>query len=291
MAGMIGLAAAILAGETGGYVLGPEDQITIRALNAEEIVDRPIFVSTSGYINLPLVGRVKATGLTVEQLESELSRRLEKYLEDPRVAVTVVEYRSQPVSVMGAVTTPGVYQLRGGKSVVEVLSMAGGLRPEAGNKVTIGHRSPTGEQSVVEVDLKSVMEGRSAADRILVRPHDVVTVPRAEMVYVMGEVGRAGGYVLNEREAYSVLQVLSLAGGLSRTAAPHNAKILRGKPGSADRREIPLNLKQILAGKNRDVRLEPEDILFVPNSAARNAGLRAVETAIQLGTGVVIWRR
>ena len=288
---VIGLVAAGLAAETGAHVLGPEDQITIRALHAEEIADRPVFVGTNGYINLPLVGRLKAAGLTVEQLESELTQRLAKYLEDPRVAVAVAEYRSQPVSVMGSVTNPGVYQLRGGKSLVEVLSMAGGLKADAGNKVKVSRRLGDGTESVVEVDWKAVMEARSAADKMIVQPHDVITVPQAEMVYVMGEVGRPGGYVLNERESFSSLQALSLAGGLNRTAAAQNAKILRGRPGAASRVEIPLNLKEILAGKGQDVRLEAEDILFVPSSAARNAGLRVVEAAIQMGTGVVIWRR
>jgi polysaccharide export outer membrane protein len=300
------LAAAVCAAEEPqpGYVLGPEDQIVIRALNAEELSEKPVLVSSSGYISLPLVGRVKAAGLTVEQLEAELAGRLGKYLSDPKVAVSVTEYRSQPVSVVGAVTTPGVYQLRGGKTLVEVLSMAGGLRPEAGHVARITRRlqhgriplpnaadDASGRFSVAEVNLKSALEARHAADNLLLFPNDIVNVPKAEMVYVMGEVARPGAYVLSDKETLSVLQALALAGGLSRVASAKDAKILRSGEGAAQRAEIAVNVSRILSGRAQDVELRADDILFVPNNAAKSAGLRAVEAAIQLGTGIAIWRR
>jgi len=286
------------------YVLGPEDQLVVRTLSAEEFGDKPVAISTSGYLNLPLVGRLKAAGLTVEQLEAELATRLSRYLEDPKVAVTVVDYRSQPVSVVGAVTTPGVYQLRGGKALVEVLSMAGGLRPEAGHSAKITRRlewgrlplagaanDSSGKLSVAEVSLKSVLEARNAADNLVLMPHDVVTVPRAELVYVMGEVQRPGGFPLNDKETLSALQAVSLAGGMTRSAAPKNARILRASPGAARRTEIPVNLSQMLSGKGGELELQADDILFIPVNAPKNAGLRVLEAAIQTGTGVVIWRR
>jgi polysaccharide export outer membrane protein len=108
---------------------------------------------------------------------------------------------------------------------------------------------------------------------------------------VIGEVAKPGGFVLNERETMSVLQAMSLAGGLSRVAAPSQARILRDSPGNPRRQEVPVDVKRILAGKDTDVVLQPDDILFIPNSSAKSAALRAVEAAITVGTGVVIWRR
>ena len=140
-------------------------------------------------------------------------------------------------------------------------------------------------------DVKSVIEARNPRENIPIMPNDVISVPRAEMVYVVGSVKRSGGFILNDREKITVLQALSLAEGADRTAATKQAKILRTAPGQTTRLEIPVNLKEILAGKAADVSMSADDILFVPNSAARSAGLRAAEVAIQITTGLVIWRR
>lgn len=286
------------------YVLGPEDQITIRAVDAEEISDRPVRIDMNGYIRLPLVGRLRASGLTIEQLEAELAARLKTYIQQPEVAVTITEFRSQPVSIIGAVKNPGVHQLQGRKTLVEMLSLAGGLSGEAGHNVKITRRrdwgpiplrgaaaDASGQFSVAEVSLKSIMEARNPEENILIRPHDVISVPRAEMVYVIGQVQRAGGFVLNERETISVLQALSLAGGLDRAASPQKSRILRHSAGGSGRLEIAVDLKKILAGKGSDIPLAPEDILFIPASAPKKAAIRAAEAAVQVGTGLAIWRR
>jgi polysaccharide export outer membrane protein len=285
------------------YVLGPEDQIVIRALDAEEISDKPLRIDMNGYIRLPMAGRVRAAGLTIEQLEAELVSRLKAYIQKPEVAVTITEFRSQPVSVLGAVKSPGVHQLQGRKTLVEMLSLAGGLSGDAGHSVKITRRQEwgkiplrsatqdtSGQFSVAEVSLKSIMEATHPEENVVIRPQDVITVPRAEMVYVIGQVQRAGGFVLNERENISALKALSLAGGLDRAASPQNARILRSAGGS-NRLEISLDMKKILAGKTPDVPLQPEDILFVPSSTPKKAAIRAAEAAVQIGTGIIIWRR
>lgn len=286
------------------YVLGPEDQITIRALDAEEISDRPTRIDMTGYIRLPLVGRLRAAGLTIEQLEAELASRLKTYIKDPQVAISISEFRSQPVSVIGSVKNPGVHQLQGRKTLIEMLSLAGGLAEDAGPAVKITRLlewgrialpnaadDPTGRFSVAEVSLKSIMDARNPEQNIVIRPHDVISVPRAEMVYVTGQVRRSGGFVLHEREHLSVLQALSLAGGLDQAASPQHSRILRAYKGGLNRVEIPVDLRKIMAGKANDVALQPEDILFIPGSTPKRAALRAAEAAIQLGTGIVIWRR
>lgn len=290
------------------YVLGPEDLIIIRALEAEEITEKPVRIDMSGYIRLPLAGRVHAAGLTVEQLEAELTTQLKTYLKHPQVAVTITEFRSQPVSIMGAVNTPGVHQLQGRKTLVEILSLAGGVQPDAGHSIKITRHlewgriplpnatdDPTGQFSVGEVSLKAITEAKNPAENILIRPNDVISVPRAETIYVIGEVRKPGGFMLRARESVSVLQALSLAEGLARTAGPKNAKILRTAPGGSQRTEIPIDLSKVLAGKATDVALQPEDILFVPNNTPKNVAVRSLETMLgmgtAIGTGMIIYRR
>jgi polysaccharide export outer membrane protein len=287
-----------------GYVLGPDDEIAIWALGAEEISQKPVRIDPGGYIDLPLLGRMRASGFTTEQLKSELVARLRSYINEPQVSVNIMEFRSQPVSVIGAVKNPGVHQLQGRKTLVEILSLAGGLAPDAGSSVKITRRlergpvplpaasqDASGNFSVAEVSLKQLMAAKNPESNIIIRPDDVISVPRAEMVYVMGEVAKPGGYVLNERETMSALQALSLAGGVTRVSGLQRAKILRVVPGTNNREELSVDLKRMLAGKSPDAQLQPEDILLVPNNLAKGATLRAIESAIQIGTGLVIWRR
>ena len=286
------------------YVLGPEDQITIRALDAEEISDKPVRIDFSGYIRLPMVGRLRASGLTIEQLEAQLVERLKTFIREPEVSLSITEFRSQPVSVIGAVRNPGVHQLQGRKTLIEILSLAGGLNTDAGHTIKITRRlewgrvplrtaddDSTAQFSVAQVSVKAIMEAKNPEENIIVRPYDVISVPRAQMVYVIGQVQRSGGFVLNERETLSVLQALSLAGGLNSAASPQNSRILRPSPGASNRTELAVDLKKILAGKAQDLPLQPEDILFVPASTPKKAAIRALEAAIQVGTGIVIWRR
>ena len=286
------------------YVLGPDDQIVIHAVGAEEISEKPFLIDSSGTVMLPMIGQVKAAGLTVVELEAALTGRLKEFFWNPQVSVTISEYHSQPVSVIGALNTPGVQQLRGRKTLIEVLSMAGGLRPDAGSRVTIqrlltngsiplpaAKPDPTGKFSVAEVNLRSVMDNTHPEENILIKPNDVISVPRADLIYVVGDVRKSGGFPLNEHETISVLQALSLSEGMNSTAAPSTARILRQQKSVEGRTEIPVDLKQILTGKTPDLALQAGDILFIPSSTGKKAAVRALEAAIQLGTGLVIWRR
>lgn len=296
---------AAAAPSPGSYELGSGDEIVVRGIEIPEIAEKPVRIDTSGFVSFPLIGRVQAAGLTVEELEASLAQRLKAFLVRPDVSVAVTEFRSQPVSVLGAVRTPGVYQLNGSKTLVEVLSLAGGPDPEtAGTAVTISRRSAygriplesaredaSGEFSIADVDLNEVLDGTAPGANIRLQPHDVITVPKADLVYVMGQVQRAGGFVLDDRKGMSLLEALSKAGGIAGVASPQNSRILRVRPGQAERVEIAVNVKAVLAGSVPDVLLQPDDILFVPTSAPKHAALRAIEAAIQLGTGVVIWRR
>jgi len=287
------------------YLLGPGVLITVQALDLEEIDGKqPIRIDLRGDIKLPLAGRVHAAGLTVEQLETAIVERLKAYLQQPTVTVGIAEFRSQPVSVLGAVGTPGVLQLQGRKTLFEILSMAGGLKAEAGNVVVITRQKeqgaiplpnakedPTGRFDVAEVSVKSIMGGKNPQDNILVHPNDVISVPKAELVYVIGAVKKPGGFVLSERETISILEALSLAEGLDRVASPQTAKILRATDRSAQRTEIAVDVKKILTGKSNDLPMTANDILFIPTSASKNAAIRGMEAALQVGTGLAIYRR
>jgi polysaccharide biosynthesis/export protein len=289
-------------GKDAAYAIGPDDKLLVHALHADEIGKDPITVDSTGYIELPFVGRMKAGGLTPDQLRQAITERLKRYFNEPEVEVTVAEYKSQPVSVWGALKAPGVYQLHGRATLVEILSAAGGTSTEAGYRVRIarqaecgpipvaGSRQEGGDSYVADLNLSAVMEAKGSNTNIAMCPNDVVTVPKAKLVYVIGEVHKAGGFVLDEQETMSVLKALSLAEGLQPTAGSKNAKILRSEDSSTQRLEVPVNLSEILQGKKPDIGLHADDILFVPNSAPKSAGLRAIEAAIQAGTGVVIWR-
>lgn len=285
------------------YVLGPADQITITGLDVEEMANKPVRVDENGDISLPLVGRLHIAGLTVRQCELELNQHLSTYIREPQVAVSVTEQRSQPVSVIGAVNTPGIHEVEGRKTLLEMLSLAGGIRPDAGYSVKITRQrewgciplpnstlDPSGRFSVAEVSLKKIMNATQPEENILVMPHDVISVPRAEMVYVIGDVKKSGGFALGEHQSVTVLQALSLAEGLERTAAPQRAKILRANPEAGQRIEIAVNVKKILEGKSKDVPLQGDDILFVPDNVAKNVAIRSLETIVGVGSGIAVWR-
>jgi polysaccharide export outer membrane protein len=282
-------------------LLGPDDQLTIRVADVDEISDKPVRISSTGFITLPLAGRIHAAGMTVEQLESEIAERLDPYLNEPTVSVTRMEIRSQPVSVIGAVASPGVHQLQGQKTLVEMLSMAGGLKEDSGYKVRVTRRlewgriplsdaadDPTGEFSFVEISLPDLTDGKNPALNIPIMPNDVISVAKAEMVYVIGDVGKSGAIMLGGRQQVTVLQAVSIAGGAAKTAKTKQTKILRLDPASAKRTEISIDLAALLGGKVDDVPMQPEDILYVPSGSNRNLTTRALESVLQIGTGVAI---
>jgi len=288
-----------------GYTVGPGDQITVHVVNVEEINDKPLLVDLNGYIRLPLIGRMQVSGLTLEQVESQVTKHLKIYVLHPDVSVSITEFRSEPISVIGAVRTPGVQQVQGRKTLLQVLSMAGGLDSTmAGSTLRITRRlewgsiplpgaakDPTNQFSVAQVSIKSLLEAKNPEENILIKPYDVISVPRADTVYVIGQVLRAGGYPLTDNEQITVLQALSMAGGLDRVAQPQSARLLRRVEGATERTEIAVNLKKILEGTNSDVRMQADDILFVPNSLPKQAAIRALEAGVEIGTGIAIWSR
>ena len=272
------------------YRLGPGDILDIIVFEVEDL-SKPAVLSPDGTVSLPLVGVVELAGLTCRQAAARLRELYgNNLIRDPQIAVSVKEYHSQPVSVLGAVTRPGVYQLRGPRRLSDVLALAEGLAPDAGAEVTISRPLPSGGEQSFTVATRGLLalDGK-AENNPWVEGGDTLRVSKAGLVYVVGEVGRAGGFPVKDQDQMTVLKALSLAEGLKRTAAPQKARIIRNR--SEQRQEMPVKLRDILEGRAPDPPLAPDDILFIPNSQARSAMGRAAEAAIQVSTGVIIWRR
>jgi polysaccharide export outer membrane protein len=287
------------------YVLGPEDVIKIDVLNVPELSKSTFRIANDGTISLPLIGRVQAAGLTAEQLRKELADKWgENYLQDPQVTVFIEQFKAMPVSVIGAVEKPGLYPLIGRRTLIEMLSMAGGFGKRntspAGRTVLVTRKSgfkdlqPVEGMHVhgpdqIEIDLNRLLYTKNEALNIEMKPRDIVSVSRAEAVYVAGAVKRPGGFVLEDRPNMTVLQAIAMAEGFTGTAAKKSARILRTNQ-DGSKTEVPINLGKIIKGKAPDTTLAANDILFVPESKQKIAGARATDAAIATFTGWLIWR-
>ncbi len=298
-------AGATIESETSESRIGPDDLLNISVFEAPEM-NSTARVSATGEISLQLLGAVHAAGLTPKELESVLQGLLRStYMKNPHVGVFVQELQSHAVSVVGAVKMPGVFQIRGTKTVIEVLSMAQGLADDAGDTVLImrggeytkpgiaNNSQPAAQEKngeIEEINLKKLLDSADSAWNVPVRPGDIVKVPRAGIVYVVGEVQKPGGFVLQNNENISVLQALALAEGPTHTSAISKTRIIRTDLASGKRTEIPLNLGKIFSGKAPDTFLQPKDIVFVPNSAAKSILYRGSAAAVQTAAGVAIYK-
>jgi polysaccharide biosynthesis/export protein len=264
------------------YVLGPNDQIQIKAPDVEEIDQKPFRIDGDGNINLPLVGRIHAAGMTLQELEVDLVRRLREYVREPTVFITPIQFRSAPVYFVGLFGRPGIYSLQGNRTLTEMLATVGNILPNASRHITITRHEeygpiplpgaivdPEKKISTVEISLGSLRQNISPAENILLQPYDVVSVGRAEMVYMNGEITRIGGIELGERESISVMQALSQSGGFSPSAKKEKVRILRPIEGTNRRAVIYINAKALFDGKGLDVPLLPGDIVYIPRSYTR----------------------
>ena len=293
------LVASALPAEkkTKDQLIGPGDTVTIQALYSEEI-SKPWRVGASGDLNLPLVGRIRAAGLTVDQLEGELVQRLSEFIHEPQVTAFVSESRSRPVIVTGAVDKPGTLSLDAARTLFEVLVLAGGPK-EAGPIVTVTRAAAHGriplpavrsemdqQYTVAELDLKEVMDGRSTGANLLLEPEDVVAVSQIKqqkLVHVVGEVSKPGAIELVQQSTVSVMQALAAAGGLTRTAAPRKAVILHRNREGVRTEMATLDLKKIMEGSVKDLDLIPGDILVVPSNLLTSYLQAASMSAVTAG--------
>jgi polysaccharide biosynthesis/export protein len=341
------------------YVIGTGDLVSVQVFDVPEI-SRELRVSQTGTIGIPLIPvRLHVAGLTELQAERKIQEVLESngLVSHPEVTVTVKEKKNRPITIVGAVAHPMVYEADRQARLIDVLAAAGGISPDAGDHVIITRperdsssdssqdsaqappingqdatpapaqnahppdtHSPPGSPAAasdspanstaeaakapppdpseipptlantITVSLNQILETGDMANNIVILPGDVVTVPHAGIVYVLGAVSKPGGYtVSNDRAQLTALKVLSLAGGLSRTAKSDHAVIVR-KDGTGQQHEVEVDLKKVMKFQSEDVQLRPSDILYVPNSGGKQAAVRLAELSLAVGSAVLIYR-
>jgi polysaccharide export outer membrane protein len=286
----------------GDYQIGSGDLLGIEIFDVPEL-SRDVRVNETGYISLPLMpSKVRAAGLTPFQLQDKLAELLQTngLVSTPQVSVSLKEQHGQPITVIGAVKNPIMIQATRNTTLLQALSQAGGIVEDAGGTVIVTRTSPDISGSADSVDgstrsvpqsftirLSDILESGDARFNIPLLGGDVVSVPRAGIIYVVGAVAKPGGFLLqNDFDRMTMLKMISLAGGITNTAKQKKTVILRKNPDTGTRDQVPVDLNKIMQLKSQDVQLQANDILFVPDSAGLKALHRAGDVAISLTTGV-----
>lgn len=245
-------------------LIGPGDLVHVNIFRMPEM-ETKARVTDAGDITIPLIGKFHIAGMTPAEAArtAEVHYSAAQYLVDPQVSILVEEYATQSISIMGEVQRPGTFPAATPRGVMDTLALAGGFTPAADRHITIQHR--TGEK-------QEIFLPNSARDALstptLVYPGDLVLVPKAGVVYVLGDVGRPGGYVMEDDSTLTVMQAIAMAAGANKTAKEGNARIVRRT--SQGYTEIPVSLKDMQKGAVADIALQREDVLWVPFSYAKN---------------------
>jgi polysaccharide export outer membrane protein len=264
---LISLSLAALAQSGESLRIGPGDQIHVTVVDSPELDQHPR-VTDAGEVPLIGVGAVKIAGLTPAEAATAVHDKLiaAHYLNHPEVIVTVEQYATQTVSVLGQVRASGAYPIGTARPVVDVLALAGGLNEVADRNIVIERRGDPDHPVHYNLANDGVVALQTS---VLVYPGDTVMVPKAGIVYVLGDVNRPGGFVMdNNSTELTLLQALARAGGVSRTAKQGHAKLLRKD--ATGYHETQLSLGEIQKGKQQDIALAPGDVLYVPFSYAKN---------------------
>jgi protein involved in polysaccharide export with SLBB domain len=347
------------------YVIGDGDLLSISVFDVPELT-REVRVSQTGTISIPLVPvRLEVSGLTEVQAEQKIAEVLESngLVSHPEVGVVVKEHKSQPITIVGAVSRPMVYETDHPVTLLEVIAQAGGVSNDAGDTVIINHKRgatfvevpnptstapmqppgtgkpadpntpadaapaasqgnnsasgtsfPSAEEmaknpvpsansntvpasdqkphpsNTVTINLDELVESGDMRNNIPLQAGDVVTIPHAGIVYVLGSVNRPGGFVVaNDRTQLTALKILSLAGGLTRTAKASHSYIVRQDP-QGKQTQTEIDLKKILQFQAEDVPMHASDILYVPDDRVKAIALQAIALTVALGTNVAIYR-
>jgi polysaccharide export outer membrane protein len=276
---------AATAGKVQDLRIGTGDLLQITMFGTQDF-NADFRVSSSGDISLPPLGLVRVAGLSTSEAEKLIERQLVEggFYREPRVSVFEKEYVTQGVSILGEVKNPGVYPLLADRHLLDLISQAGGLTANASKTISVTHAG----QSTPSIIALSPDPELAATSNPPILPSDTIVVATAGVVYVIGNVNKPGGYPMTDNDL-TVLQALALAGGNSPMAALDRAQIVRQVKGA--REAVPISVKKILDGRNKDVRLQAQDILFIPGSTGKNAATRSVEAILQAAVGVAIYRR
>jgi polysaccharide export outer membrane protein len=286
----------------GDYVIGSADLLGIEVFDVPEL-SREVRVNETGYISLPLMPtRVRARGLTTFQLQDKIAELLQTngLVSAPQVNISLKEQHSQPITVIGSVRNPLIIQAQRQTTLLQALSQAGGISDEAGSTIIVTRTAqtlpapadpsdastPLAPQAFT-IDLADLLNSGDPRFNIPLVGGDVVSVPRAGIIYVVGAVTRPGAFLLqNDLDHMTMLKMLSLAGGATNTAKTKSAVILRKNPDTGKRDQIPVDLRKVLHLKIQDVQLQSNDILFVPDSNGLRALHRAGDVGVALTEGL-----
>lgn len=290
---------------TGDYVIGGGDEVEVKVYKQNDITGK-YRVSETGYVEFFLIGRQRLGGLTEGEATDLLRQQLRKYLKQPEVTVTVTGFNSQLVTVIGAIRNPGRLPLKRSMRLLDVVALSGGLMEESGRFVHLirytpkpdntnnGTVTPAGgpadspESQDIDVQTINVDEiiGGNSANNVLLKPGDIVSVPKADVVYVAGNVRQPGAK--GARDPLTVRQAVALAGGFTEGAKGNDIRVYRTIPGKIEREEIRVSWKAIQDGKQKDLMLQANDVVFIPNSELKVASTNLIRTLPSLVLGALI---
>lgn len=270
--------------------LGKDDLIGVSVYDSPELT-RTVRIDSEGLIRLPMVQQyIHAEGLLPIELEKAIARALvdEHVMVSPIVTVTIVEYHSRPITVVGEVKNPMTFQATSNVSLLDAISRAGGLTANAGAEILVSRPpSRSGESTplVERVSVHSLMDDADPTANLMLQGGDNIRVPSAGQVYVVGNVKRPGAFSIANDSETSVLKALSLSGGLDSYAS-HTAYIYRTDDVSGRKQEIPIELKKILSRKSPDVPMLANDMLYIPDASGLRISAKALQVAAVMGLGV-----
>jgi len=287
-----------VSGNLPAQKIGANDLLSITVYGAPELT-RSVRVSATGQLSLPMIKeQIQAAGKLPMDLEVRIGQALRdgQILVDPVVTVTIVEYFSRPISVMGAVRKPATFQAIGAVSLLDAIARAEGLSPEAGAEILVTRRQQGdagADISLVQrIPVKALIDAADPEFNIALHGGEEIRVPEAGKIFVVGNVKKPGAYTAGDTGDTTVLKMLALSEGLAPYASK-DAYIFRREASSGTKNEIPLHLSQIMQRKSPDVPLLANDILYIPDNRGKRIGMTALERIIGFGSatasGVLIW--
>jgi polysaccharide export outer membrane protein len=249
------------------YKIGPQDLLEVSVFGLDEL-NKTVRVSEAGNITLPLLGEIAIGGLTKNELELKLQDLLRKdYLQNPQVTVFIREYQSGRVSILGAVGIPGVYELVGTQTLLEVIALAGSLTDEAGDEIIILRKQPDGKDQSVRISIDDLMRKGDVGLNIRLQSGDIITVPldREVTIFVYGRVNKPGAITVRRSKIPTLQRAIAQAGGFAEGSSKGGV-ILTRKSGEGKEIRIKVNVKDIIKGKREDIQLQEDDVIYVPES-------------------------
>lgn len=269
--------------------IGPGDLLQVSMFENPEL-SGSFRVDANGDIILPLIGKVHTAGQTADEAGTEIAKRyVQSGILKPESAyatVSVAEYATQGITVNGEVKEPGIYPALGVRMLNDVIAAAGGETPGAASKVVITHRNDSAHPVDVYYNPSALSP---TVPQVQILPGDSIMVPKAGIIYVLGDVQRAGGFVLDGRQVLTIEEAMALAGGGAKAAAFNRVQLVRSLQ-DGRKEAITVSVKDIYKGKAPDVALKDGDVVYVPTSTSKLAAEQAISSALGIGTQIVIYR-